>query len=230
MVSGQIKVMVVDAQSLFRLGVIHALESDEKIKVVGQASSGNEALQRTELICPDVVLLDTSISWDGIEIAKAIRKISDQAKLVILTMSETGTDVVRAVEAGAVGYILKDIDDDQLAPIVKSVAAGGSFFAPGLTLQAISYLKQPSTAEALASLTEQEERTLRLVSNGLSNREVATTLGILEKTVKYHMTHTMAKLGVRNRVEATIMARQRWADVAQSQSTTPVNNETADQG
>lgn len=116
-VSGQIKVMVVDAQSLFRLGVIHALESDEKIKVVGQASSGNEALQRTELICPDVVLLDTSISWDGIEIAKAIRKISDQAKLVILTMSETGTDVVRAVEAGAVGYILKDIDDDQLVPI-----------------------------------------------------------------------------------------------------------------
>ncbi len=230
LVSGQIKVMVVDAQSLFRLGVIHALELDEKIKVVGQASSGNEALQRTELIRPDVVFLDTSISWDGIEIAKAIRKISDQAKLVILTMSETGADVVRAVEAGAVGYILKDIDDDQLVPIAKGVAAGGSFFAPGLTLQAISYLKQPSTTEALASLTDQEERTLRLVSNGLSNREVATRLGILEKTVKYHMTHTMAKLGVRNRVEATIMARQRWADVAQSQSTPYVRTETADQG
>ena len=115
-------------------------------------------------------------------------------------------------------------------PIVKSVAAGGSFFAPGLTLRLISYLKQPSTTEALASLTDQEERTLRLVSNGLSNREVATTLGILEKTVKYHMTHTMAKLGVRNRVEATIMARQRWADVVQSQSTARARTDTVDQG
>ena len=228
--SDQIKVMVVDVHSLFRLGVIQALESDEKIKVVGQASSGNEALELMALVCPDVVLLDTSIPWDGIEIAKAIRKISDQAKLVILTMSEAETDVVRAVEGGAGGYILKDIDDDQLVPIVKSVAAGGSFFAPGLTLRLISYLKQPSTTEALASLTDQEERTLRLVSNGLSNREVATTLGILEKTVKYHMTHTMAKLGVRNRVEATIMARQRWADLAQSQSTTDAHAETMDQG
>ncbi|TXR46295.1 response regulator [Phyllobacterium endophyticum] len=222
--------MIVDAYSLFRVGVIYSLSLDEKIKVVGQASSGDEALQVMALACPDVVLLDTSIPWGGIEVNKAIKKMSDQAKVVILTTADAETDVMRAVDAGAVGYILKNIDADQLVPIIKSVAAGGSFFAPGLTQRLISYLKQPTPTEALASLTDQEERTLRLVSNGLSNREVAAKLGILEKTVKYHMTHTMAKLGVRNRVEATIIARQCWAKLGQSHNTIHVETETVNQG
>ena len=206
----QIKVMVVDVHSLFRVGIIHTLESDQAIKVVGQASSGADAIQLTAVQSPDIVLLDIAIPGDGIETAKAIRAASAQTKIMILTMSEAETDIVRAVEAGVVGYVLKTIDAAELVPIVKSIAAGASFFAPGLTMRLVSYLKQPSITEVLSSLTDLEERTLRLVSNGLSNREVGAILGILEKTVKYHMTKTMAKLGVRNRVEATLVARQGW--------------------
>lgn len=206
----QIKVMVVDVHSLFRVGIIHTLQSDQAIKVVGQASSGADAIQLTMLQSPDIVLLDISIPGNGIETAKTIRAASAQTKIMILTMSEAETDIVRAVEAGVVGYVLKTIEAAELVPIVKSIAAGASYFAPGLTMRLVSYLKQPSITEVLTSLTDQEERTLRLVSNGLSNREVGKVLGILEKTVKYHMTKTMAKLGVRNRVEATLVAQQAW--------------------
>ncbi len=160
------------------------------------------------------MLLDISIPGNGIETAKAIRAASAQTKIMILTMSEAETDIVRAVEAGVVGYILKNIEAAELVPIVKSIAAGASFFAPGLTMRLVSYLKQPSITDVLSSLTDQEERTLRLVSSGLSNREVGAILGIFEKTVKYHMTKTMAKLGVRNRVEATLVARQAWGIAA----------------
>lgn len=215
-------VMVVDVNSLFRVGVTHTLESHETIKVVGQASSADEALRLTALHSPDIVLLDTAIPGDGIEAAKAIKTLSDQTKIVMLTMSEAENDVVRAVEAGAVGYLLKNIEATELVSVLKCIAAGASFISPGLTLRLVTYLKQPPTTEVLATLTNQEERTLRLVSSGLSNRKVGETLGILEKTVKNHMTKAMAKLGVRNRVEATIIARQAWGEV-----TSPSQRETS---
>lgn len=208
----QTRVIVVDDHSLFRTGVIQVLEADEAIKVVGEGSSGTDALQLASGNSPDVALLDISMPGNGIEIAEMIMKLPTPPKIVMLTVSEADDDIVRAVEAGAVGYLLKGISAPDLVSAVKSVAAGGSFMSPNLALRLLSHLKKPSKADALSLLSVQEERTLRLVSNGLSNREVGEILGILEKTVKYHMTKAMAKLGVRNRVEATLVARQCWGE------------------
>ena len=208
----QTRVIVVDDHSLFRTGVIQALEADEGIKVVGEGASGPDALQLASRHSPDVALLDISMPGNGIEIAEMIMKLPTPPKVVMLTVSEADDDIVRAVEAGAVGYLLKGISASDLVSAVKSVAAGGSFMSPNLALRLLSHRQKPSKANALSLLSTQEERTLRLVSNGLSNREVGEILGILEKTVKYHMTKAMAKLGVRNRVEATLVARQGWGE------------------
>ena len=208
----QTRVIVVDDHSLFRTGVIQVLEADKAIKVVGEGASGMDALQLASGHFPDVALLDVSMPGNGIETAEMIMKLPTPPKVVMLTVSEADDDIVRAVEAGAVGYLLKGISASDLVSAVKSVAAGGSFMSPNLALRLLSHLQKPSKANALSLLSIQEERTLRLVSNGLSNREVGEILGIVEKTVKYHMTKAMAKLGVRNRVEATLVARQGWGE------------------
>lgn len=208
----QIRVIVVDDHSLFRTGVIQALKADKAIAVVGEGESGEDALQLVSAHSPDIALLDISMPGNGIETAEKIIKMQVPPKIVMLTVSEADNDIIRAIEAGAVGYLLKGIGALDLVSAVKSVAAGESFISPNLALRVLSHLQKPSKASALASLSRQEERTLRLVSNGLSNREVGEILGVLEKTVKYHMTKAMAKLGVRNRVEATLIARQEWGN------------------
>ena len=208
--SNQIRVIVLDDHPLFRVGVIHTLESDEAIEVVGEGSSGAEAVQLAALYAPDIALLDISMPGNGIEAAESITKLPSSAKIVMLTESEAEDDIVRAAEAGVVGYLLKDISATELVSAVKSIAAGGSFMSPNLALRILSHVKQPSKADLLSSLSPQEERTLRLVESGLSNREVGETLEILEKTAKYRMTKAMVKLGARNRVDATNVARQGW--------------------
>jgi two-component system nitrate/nitrite response regulator NarL len=208
----QIRVIVVDDHSLFRTGVIQALKADKAIEVVGEGESGEDALQLVSVHSPDIALLDISMPGNGIETAEKITKLQVPPKVVMLTVSEADNDIIRAIETGAVGYLLKGIGALDLVSAIKSVAAGESFISPNLALRVLSHLQKPSKASALASLSPQEERTLRLVSNGLSNREVGEILGVLEKTVKYHMTKAMAKLGVRNRVEATLIARQEWGN------------------
>lgn len=192
--------------------MIQALKADKAIAVVGEGESGEDALQLVSAHSPDIALLDISMPGNGIETAEKIIKMQVPPKIVMLTVSEADNDIIRAIEAGAVGYLLKGIGALDLVSAVKSVAAGESFISPNLALRVLSHLQNPSKASALASLSPQEERTLRLVSNGLSNREVGEILGVLEKTVKYHMTKAMAKLGVRNRVEATLIARQEWGN------------------
>lgn len=208
--SEPIRVIVVDDHSLFRTGVVQVLKSDELIQVVGEGASGNEALGLASSCAPDIVLLDISMPDNGVDAAEAIMKLPNPPKVVMLTVSEADDDIVRSVQAGAVGYLLKGIGASDLISALKTIAAGGSFMSPNLALQLLSHLQKSTKVSALSSLSRQEERTLRLVSKGLSNREVAGMLGVLEKTVKYHMTKAMAKLGVRNRVEATILARQGW--------------------
>jgi DNA-binding NarL/FixJ family response regulator len=128
----------------------------------------------------------------------------------MLTVSEEDDDVMRALEAGAVGYVLKGVTASSLIGAVKSVAAGDRFVSPNLTLRLLAKARDKPAPSPLSQLTRQEERTLRLVAIGLSNREVGERLGVLEKTVKYHMTNILAKLKVRNRVEAILTAQQEW--------------------
>lgn len=205
-----ISVVVIDDHSLFRAGVIQALGLDSDIEVIGEGCSGADALELAKVLQPDIILLDISMQGNGIDAARDILALPEPPHVMMLTVSEKDSDILRALEVGAIGYVLKGVDTPNLIAAVKSVAAGDSFVSPNLTLRLLSGVREKAKPSLLASLTEQEERTLRLVASGMSNREVAERLGVIEKTVKFHMTRIMAKLKVKNRVQATLVARQEW--------------------
>lgn len=206
----KISVVVIDDHSLFRAGVIQTLELDRSIKVIGEGGTGEKAVELAERLHPDIVLLDISMPGNGIEAAAKIAATAGAPRVIMLTVSEDDDNVIAALEAGAVGYILKGIESVHLISAVKSVAAGDSFVSPNLTLRLLSGVREKLMPSALDCLSEQEKRTLQLVAKGMSNREVGERLGILEKTVKFHMTRIMAKLKVRNRVEASLLVQKEW--------------------
>jgi RNA polymerase sigma factor (sigma-70 family) len=206
----KISVVVIDDHSLFRAGVIQTLELDRNIKVIGEGGTGEKAVELAERLHPDIVLLDISMPGNGIEAAAKIAARAGAPRVIMLTVSEDDDNVIAALEAGAVGYILKGIESVHLISAVKSVAAGDSFVSPNLTLRLLSGVREKLMPSALDCLSEQEKRTLQLVAKGMSNREVGERLGILEKTVKFHMTRIMAKLKVRNRVEASLLVQKEW--------------------
>ncbi|MHA6689755.1 response regulator [Devosia sp. A449] len=206
----RISIVLIDDHSLFRAGVIQTLALDPQLDVVGEGGTGEQAIELAERLRPDIVLLDISMPGNGIEAARVIAAMPDAPRVIMLTVSEDDDDMISALEAGAVGYILKGIESLHLIAAVKSVAAGDSFVSPNLTLRLLSGVKEKATPRLLDSLSEQEQRVLRLVAKGMSNREAGEKLGILEKTVKFHMTRIMAKLKVKNRVSASLLAQKEW--------------------
>jgi two-component system nitrate/nitrite response regulator NarL len=190
--------------------VVQSLHLDDGIRVVAEGSSGSDAVQLAETHAPDLILLDISMPGNGIEAVAEIMRLPQQPRIVMLTVSECEDQIVRALEMGAVGYVLKGIDARQLIDVVKSVAAGNVFVSPNLTHRLVSSLQAKAKVNPLAILTNQEERTLRLVALGRSNRAIGEELGVLERTVKFHMTSIMRKLNVKNRVEAALKARDYW--------------------
>ena len=214
-----ISVIVIDDHSLFRAGVIQTLQLDEGISVVGEGGTGQDAVDLALDHAPDVALIDISMPGDGIVAARRIAENSQSTRVVMLTVSEDDDDVMRSLEAGAVGYILKGIRAPDLLAAVRSVAAGESFLSPNLALRLLAGTQARRKANRLAALSRQERRALRLVASGLSNREVGDRLGITEKTVKFHLAAIFAKLDVRNRVEASLIAREEWASLTESDDT-----------
>jgi len=212
--SEKIRVAVVDDHSLLRAGVIRALALDTMIEVVGEGASAAEAVELAKACEPDLILLDISMPGDGIEAARAICDLPSPPQVVMLTVSEDDDDVTRALDAGAVGYLLKGIKAPELIAAVKSVRTDGSFISPNLALRLLSSKAQAEAgSNPLASLSESEERTLRLILAGLTNREIAERLDVTEKTVKFHVGNILKKLNVRNRVEAALIARREWGDL-----------------
>jgi two-component system nitrate/nitrite response regulator NarL len=208
--SEQITVVVADDHSLFRAGVVQSLVLDSAIKVVGEASSGTEAIELVKQHCPDLILLDISMPGDGIEKIRDILHLPRPPRVVMLTVSQQDDDIVRSLEAGAVGYIVKGVTGSDLIAAVRRIAAGESFVSPNLALRLVAGMK--AKTHIATKLSADEQRTLRLVATGMSNREVGDKLGILEKAVKYRMTRIMKKLNVKNRVEAVLVARQQWSN------------------
>jgi two-component system nitrate/nitrite response regulator NarL len=206
--SEQITVVVADDHSIFRAGVVQSLVLDSAVKVVGEASTGSEAVELVREHCPDLVLLDISMPGDGIERIGDILRLPRPPRVVMLTVSQQDDDIVRSLEAGAVGYIAKGITGSELIAAVRRIAAGESFVSPNLALRLVAGMNAKAHIER--RLTDEEQRTLRLVAMGMSNREVGDKLGVVEKAVKYRMTRIMKKLNVKNRVEAVLVARQRW--------------------
>lgn len=207
----RIRVAVVDDHAMFRAGVIQSLGLDGDIEVVGEGASAAEAVQLAKELAPDIILLDVSMPGNGIEAARKILDVPNPPRVAMLTVSESNDDVMGALDAGAVGYLPKGIRAAELVAAVRSLMGGRTFVSPDLALRLLSN-KARTQAGPLATLSEQECRTLRLIAKGLSNREVGERLDVHEKTVKYHVTNILRKLKARNRVEAVIIAKQEWGE------------------
>ncbi|MGV2981677.1 response regulator [Camelimonas sp. ID_303_24] len=206
----KITVVVIDDHPLFRTGVIQTLGLDPGLEVVGDGGSGEQAIELARRLKPDVILLDISMPGNGMATAATIAAEEDAPRVVMLTVSEENERVIAALEAGAVGYILKGIEAVQLIAAVRNVANGETFVSPNLALPLLSRIKEKTTPRQIDTLSEREKQILRLVAQGLSNRQVGEALGVLEKTVKFHMTRIMEKLNVRNRVVASLIAQREW--------------------
>jgi len=210
-VTQAIRIAIVDDHPLFREGVARSLGEIGGFEVVGEGASAEDAERLVAAMRPDIVLLDISMPGGGLTAAANIMAGHPGQKVVMLTVSEANADVAQALNAGARGYVLKGVGSKALAEILSNVAAGESYVSPTLSARLLSdLLLQPTTrkADPIQQLTGRETDILRLVAEGLSNKEVAARLSLQEKTVKHHMTRVLAKLNVRNRTEAALLMRE----------------------
>ena len=207
-----IQVVIADDHPLFREGVAATLQSESDIKIIGEASSADEALKMATSLLPDIVLLDITMPGGGLNAARAIAAACPVTKIIMLTFSEEEEDVLTALKAGARGYILKGVTGRDLRGIVRTVSRGEVFITPSLAAGMLRELAAPPSQGAslnpLEELTEREKEILELVALGKTNKAIGAALSITEKTVKHYMSNILQKLQVRNRVEAAILANK----------------------
>ena len=207
-----IRVLVADDQALVRAGFRMILDAQPDIEVVGEAADGREALTTARELRPDVVLMDIRMpELDGLEATRRLLSGDDASRVLILTTFDADEYVYEAMKAGASGFLLKDVRPEQLADAVRTVAAGDALLAPAITRRLVEqFVRRPPPGSAkppeLNELTERELDVLVLVARGLSNSEVATALFLTEATIKTHLTHILAKLNLRDRVQAVVLA------------------------
>jgi DNA-binding NarL/FixJ family response regulator len=205
-----IRVLVVDDQALVRGGFRMILDAQPDFEVVGEAADGGEALTCARECCPDVVLMDVRMpGMDGIEATAQLSRESD-AKVLMLTTFDLDEHVYDAIRAGASGFLLKDVPPAELAHAVRVVAAGETLLAPAITRRLVEeFVRRPPPGrrpDRLSELTERELEVLTLVAGGLSNAEIADRLVVSDATVKTHVTRILGKLGLRDRVQAVVLA------------------------
>jgi DNA-binding NarL/FixJ family response regulator len=207
-----IRVLVADDQSMVRAGFRMLLGDEEDIDVVAEASTGLEAVAKAERFRPNVVLMDIRMpELDGLEATRRILAADPAARILILTTFDLDEYIYEALSAGASGFVLKDDPPEQLIGAIRTVAAGDSLLSPAVTTRVISQftrIKRPEAPAGLDELTAREMEILRLVAGGLSNAEIGQELYIGETTVKTHVTHVLQKLGLRDRVQAVVLAHE----------------------
>lgn len=206
-----IRVVIADDQALLRSGFRLILDAQPDIEVVGEAEDGVQAVRLVRSQRPDVVLMDVRMpNLDGLEATRQICGAGSPTRVLVLTTFDVDEYVYRALHAGASGFLLKDVRAEQLAEAVRTTAAGESLLAPSVTRRLIEELvsRPPPGAvpDELARLTERELEVLRHIAQGLSNAEIAGTLFIGEATVKTHVNRILSKLGLRDRVQAVVLA------------------------
>ena len=201
-----IKVLLVDDHSVVRQGLRMFLNLEEGLEVVGEAENGAEALERIGELQPDVVLMDLMMPvMDGIEAIEKAKSQYPEVELVALTSVLEDRSVVKAVKAGAIGYLLKDTEADELCKSIKAAAAGKVQLSPEASTRLMKALQ---SGDPLEELTERELETLIALSQGKSNKDIADELFVTEKTVKTHVSNVLSKLGVKSRTQAALYAWQ----------------------
>jgi DNA-binding NarL/FixJ family response regulator len=207
-----IRVLVADDQSMVRAGFRRLLSSEEGIDVVAEAGNGQEAIEKAARFHPTVVLMDIRMpELDGLEATRRILAADRAARVLILTTFDLDEYVYEALRAGASGFVLKDDPPEQLIAAVRTVAAGDALLSPAVTRRVIKKfvrVPRPEPPRELGELTAREREILRLIADGLSNAEIGEQLYISETTVKTHVTHVFQKLGLRDRVQAVVLAYQ----------------------
>ena len=211
-------VLLVDDQSLVRAGFRMILEAEEDIEVVGEAGDGRQAVEQARALKPDVILMDVRMpEMDGIEATRQLLADgSSDSKVVMLTTFDMDEYVYEALRAGASGFLLKDVPPEQLVAGIRAVASGDALLAPSVTRRVIEeFVRRPpdsvrAAPAQLAELTARELEVLKLIARGLSNAEIAKDLFVSETTVKTHVAHVLMKLGLRDRVQAVVLAYESW--------------------
>jgi DNA-binding NarL/FixJ family response regulator len=212
MTVSSVRVLIVDDDDLMRAGLRGVLASDAAIEVVGEASDGRDAVYRTRLLRPHVVLMDVRMpDLDGISATRELLDAFPEVRVVIVTTFEQDDYIFGALRAGASGFLLKRTKPEELVAAVHTVAAGDSLLSPSVTSRVIERMAQQPASDVatdarLDELTPREREVLELVARGLSNGEIAAALVVEESTVKTHVRRMLAKLGARDRVQAVIFA------------------------
>jgi DNA-binding NarL/FixJ family response regulator len=201
-----IRILLVDDHSVVRQGLRMFLSLDPELEVVGEAENGAEAVKMSAELNPDVVLMDLLMPvMDGITAIGEIRRDMPDTEVIALTSVLEDASVVGAVKAGAIGYLLKDTQSDELRRAIKAAAAGQVQLSPQAAARLMREVRAPESPE---TLTERETDVLRLLAHGLANKEIARQLSIGEKTVKTHVSNVLLKLNVRSRTQAALYAAQ----------------------
>jgi DNA-binding NarL/FixJ family response regulator len=207
-----IRVLVADDQSLVRAGLPMLLGGEEDIEVVAEAANGLEAVEKAARYDPEVVLMDIRMpELDGLEASRRILAADPDARVLVLTTFDLDEYVYEALRAGASGFVLKDDPPEQLIAAIRTVAAGDALLSPTVTKRVIEQfarVPRPAPPPELDDLSDRERDVFRLLARGLSNAEIGRELFIGETTVKTHVTHILAKLGLRDRVQAVVLAHQ----------------------
>lgn len=207
-----IEILIADDHPFFRRGIRSLLSTLEGLTIVGEAASGEEAIQMAAELEPDLILMDLNMpGLGGVRATQAITARSPHIGILVLTMSDDDESVWGAMRAGARGYVLKEIDQDGLVEAIRIVASGGAIFSPKIATRLMHFFATPQPAggsEAFPELTEREREVLRLIAQGLTNQQIADRIFLSQKTVRNYISNIFSKLQVTDRARAIILARE----------------------
>jgi DNA-binding NarL/FixJ family response regulator len=205
-----LRIVVADDHPVVREGLVAMLETQPDFGIVGTASTGTEALTLVRSLEPDVLLLDLEMpELDGVGVLRQLAAETRRTRVIVFTVFDTDERIISAVEAGAAGYLLKGAPRADVFAAVRVVANGGSLLAPLAASAVLRRVRGEQPEPAAPRLTPREQRVLELLASGLSNKQIAAQLGIAERTVKFHISAVLTKLGAGNRTEAVTRAVQR---------------------
>jgi DNA-binding NarL/FixJ family response regulator len=206
------RVLIADDDDLMRAGLVELLTADPQIEIIGQASTGRQAVEQARRLAPDVVLMDVRMpDLDGISATGELSRTTPAARVLILTTFEQDDYIFGALRAGASGFLVKRARPEELIAAVHTIAAGDSLLSPSVTRRVIDRMAQQPTPELadqakLEALTPREREVLELIARGLSNREMAAALAVEESTIRTHVKRILMKLDLRDRIQVVIFA------------------------